>query len=123
MNNDAYTFDGADYSAQTLEAIEVGAGLRLTTSIETGSGVILPEATLMAWHDFGADAVQSNVEFDISGESFTYFGRQAIKNRYQAGVGVEYWMDNNVTLTANYNHDWQSGFKANTWVLKARYDF
>lgn len=123
--------DGYDYNAgvnthvksATLSALEVGIGVRAMTSIELGSGLLLPEASVMAWHDFKADSVETDISFENSGDSFTYFGPKGIKNRYQISVGAEYQMGNNVTLSASYDHNWQSGFKADTVQAKLRYDF
>ncbi|UYM18417.1 autotransporter domain-containing protein [Endozoicomonas euniceicola] len=108
---------------QNLEAIELGVGLRYKTSFELGNNTLLPEINLMAWHDLNAESVEADVKFETSNNSFTYFGSKGVRNRYQAGIGAEYWMDNNVTLSANYDHNWQSGFKADTWIVKVRYDF
>ena len=123
--------DGYDYNAgvnthvksATLSALEAGIGVRAMTSIEIGSGLLLPEASVMAWHDFKADSVETDISFENSGDSFTYFGPKGIKNRYQISVGAEYQMGNNVTLSASYDHNWQSGFKADTVQAKLRYDF
>lgn len=123
--------DGYDYNAgvnthvksATLSALEAGIGVRAITSIELGSGLLLPEASVMAWHDFKADSVETDISFENSGDSFTYFGPKGIKNRYQISVGAEYQMGNNVTLSASYDHNWQSGFKADTVQAKLRYDF
>ena len=126
LDSDSYSYNNGvnvNVGAQTLEAVELGAGLRLTSSFEVGGGVLLPEASLMMWHDFSADSVSAELEFETAGGSFVYFGPEGVKNRYQAGVGLEYLMDNNVTLSARYDRNWQSDFGADTWTLKMRYDF
>ncbi|PJE80643.1 Adhesin/invasin TibA autotransporter [invertebrate metagenome] len=128
LETDKYDYVGSNdtlstVKSQSLESLELGAGVRVMTSIDLENGTLLPEASFMAWHDFKGDEVQADVEFETGGGSFTYFGPEAEKTRYQAGVGVEYLMDNNVTLSANYEHNWQSGFKADTWTAKLRYDF
>ena len=125
LKSDSYTYEptGGSFGDTSLEALELGAGIRYMTSMEVGSGLLLPEVSLMAWHDFKAEAMEVEVGFENSGDSFIYFGPDAVKNRFQAGVGVEYWMDNNFTLSLNYDHNWQSGFKADTVQAKVRYDF
>ena len=126
LDSDGYSYNsGVNVSvgSQTLEAVELGAGLRFTNSFEVGNGVLLPEASLMMWHDFAADSVSAELEFETGGGSFVYFGPEGVKNRYQAGLGLEYLMDNNVTLTARYDRNWRSGFGADTWTAKVRYDF
>ncbi len=127
LETDEYSYTGTagreTVGSQNLETIELGAGARFITGIEVGDGLLLPEASVMAWHDFKGDEVKADVEFETGGGSFTYFGPEAVKTRYQAGVGAEYLMDNNFTVSVNYEHNWQSGFKADTWVAKLRYDF
>ena len=123
LSSDGYSYDAMQVEDSRLQALELGGGIRFITSMDLGSGQLLPEASLMAWHDVKAEAVETGIGFENSGESFTYFGPEAVKNRYQASIGAEYWMDNNITLSLNYDHNWQSGFKANTVQAKFRYDF
>ncbi|WP_066015482.1 autotransporter outer membrane beta-barrel domain-containing protein [Endozoicomonas atrinae] len=123
LKSDSYSYEATNVGETSLEALELGAGVRYMTSFDVGSGQLLPEVSLMAWHDFKAEAVEAEIGFENSGGTFTYFGPEAVKNRYQASAGVEYWMDNNFTLSLNYDHNWQSGFKADTVQAKLRYDF
>ncbi len=127
LKSDKYSYEGATgtetIGSQNLETLELGAGVRLVTGIEMGDALLLPEASLMAWHDFKADGVEVDVAFETGGGSFTYFGPETEKTRYQAGVGAEYLMDNNFSVSVNYEHNWQDGFKADTVVAKLRYDF
>ncbi|KEI71719.1 autotransporter domain-containing protein [Endozoicomonas elysicola] len=123
LKSDSYSYNTTNVGETSLEALELGAGVRYMTSFDVGSGQLLPEVSLMAWHDFKAEAVEAEIGFENSGGTFTYFGPEAVKNRYQASAGVEYWMDNNFTLSLNYDHNWQSGFKADTVQAKLRYDF
>lgn len=123
LKSDSYSYESTNIGATSLKALELGAGVRYMTSFDVGSGLLLPEVSLMAWHDFKAEAVEAEIGFENSGGTFTYFGPEAVKNRYQASAGVEYWMDNNFTLSLNYDHNWQSGFKADTVQAKLRYDF
>ncbi|WP_419835188.1 autotransporter domain-containing protein [Endozoicomonas atrinae] len=123
LKSDSYSYEATNVDETSLEALELGAGVRYMTSFDVGSGQLLPEVSLMAWHDFKAEAVEAEIGFENSGGTFTYFGPEAVKNRYQASAGVEYWMDNNFTLSLNYDHNWQSGFKADTVQAKLRYDF
>ena len=108
---------------QTLQTAEVGAGFRFVTGIELSKGLLLPELNMMAWHDFKGDFVAVDIEFENSGESFTYYGPKPHKNRYQVGTSMEFLMDNNVTLSGSYDRNWHNGFKSDTWTAKLRYDF
>ena len=127
LKSDSYSYDvsGAKTTVDdtTLSTLEAGVGVRVMTSVEMGSGLLLPEASLMAWHDFKAEKVKAEIGFENSSETFTYYGPKGVKDRYQASVGAEYQMDNNVTLSITYDHNWQSDFKADTVQAKLRYDF
>ena len=107
------------------EVIELGAGVRLSHLIETDRGPLLPELRLFAYHDFKADKVTQNVTAEAFNLplSFRTVGIEPEKTRYQAGLGVSYWMDNNFSLSLNYDHTWQSDFKADSVQAKVRYDF
>ncbi len=127
LKSDKYSYQGdtgtETIGSQNLETLELGAGVRFVTGIEMGDALLLPEASLMAWHDFNADGIEVDVAFETGGGSFTYFGPETEKTRYQAGVGAEYLMDNNFSVSVNYEYNWQDGFKADTLVAKLRYDF
>ncbi|MGB0360030.1 MAG: autotransporter domain-containing protein, partial [Endozoicomonas sp.] len=123
LKTDSYSYESTSVDSTSFKSLELGAGIRYITSFDVKDGQLLPEASLMAWHDFEADAVEADITFENSGDTFTYFGPDAVKNRFQASVGTEYWMDNNITLSVNLDHNWQSDFKSDTVQARLRYDF
>ncbi|WP_281648938.1 autotransporter outer membrane beta-barrel domain-containing protein [Parendozoicomonas sp. Alg238-R29] len=108
-----------------MTVFELGAGVRLSHLVETDRGPLLPELSLFAFHDFKADKVTQDVSAEVFNLplSFRTVGIEPEKTRYQAGLGLAYWMDNNLSLSFNYDHIWQSGFKADSVQAKVRYDF
>ena len=125
VDTDSYTLRPLDMrvSGQRLEAIELGAGVRLMTGIDTGKGVLIPELNLMAWHDFAADRGDTSARFLAGGDSFVSVGARPQQTNYQAGLGMQYWMDSNISLSLNYDRSWNSDFDADTWLANVRYDF
>ncbi|WP_428829073.1 autotransporter outer membrane beta-barrel domain-containing protein [Endozoicomonas elysicola] len=109
---------------QRIETVELGAGLRAMTAIDTKRGLLIPEVNLMAWHDFAADRGDTAARFLTgAGNSFVTTGAKPEQTNYQAGLGVQYWLNNNVSLSANYDRNWNSNFSADTWLANIRYDF
>ena len=49
-------------------------------------------------------------------------GAKPARNSYEVGVGVDYLLGA-VTLGANYDYVGKSGFNADTFTAKVRYDF
>ncbi len=115
----------ANVKTDDFKVLELGAGVRMSHLVELDRGILLPEASLMVFHDFKADGVDSEVTADVFNQSLSFKtkGVDPEKTSYLAGLGVSYWMDNNVNLSLNYEHKWASGFKSNNVQTKVRYNF
>ncbi|MDF0731936.1 autotransporter domain-containing protein [Pseudomonas entomophila] len=107
---------------QRYEAIELGAGVRVAGSHALGAGTLEPQAKLMAYHDFAADQAQSTSTFLLGSTPFVTQGATAARNSYEAGVGADYKLGA-VTLGVNYDYIGKSGFDADVFSAKVRYDF
>ncbi len=126
VDTDSYTLQPLNMEVldQRIETVELGAGLRAMTAIDTKRGLLIPEVNLMAWHDFAADRGDTAARFlNGAGNSFVTTGAKPEQTNYQAGLGVQYWLNNNVSLSANYDRNWNSSFSADTWLANIRYDF
>ncbi|WP_419833838.1 autotransporter domain-containing protein [Endozoicomonas atrinae] len=126
VDTDSYTLQPLNMEVldQRIETVELGAGLRAMTAIDTKRGLLIPEVNLMAWHDFAADRGDTAARFlSGAGNSFVTTGAKPEQTNYQAGLGVQYWLNNNVSLSANYDRNWNSNFSADTWLANIRYDF
>ncbi|WP_066017374.1 autotransporter outer membrane beta-barrel domain-containing protein [Endozoicomonas atrinae] len=126
VDTDSYTLQPLNMEVldQRIETVELGAGLRAMTAIDTKRGLLIPEVNLMAWHDFAADRGDTAARFLTgAGNSFVTTGAKPEQTNYQAGLGVQYWLNNNVSLSANYDRNWNSNFSADTWLANIRYDF
>ncbi len=77
----------------------------------------------MAWHDFAADRGDTSIRFLGTDNFIPITGVEPETTNYQAGFGVQYWLNNNVSISANYDRSWNSNFSADTWLANIRYDF
>ena len=113
---------GLKVNDQRFEALELGAGLRVAANLPLGKGTLVPQAKLMAYHDFAADQASSTSTFVLGSTPFVTTGAKAVRNSYEAGVGADYKLGA-VTLGLNYDYVGKSGFDADTFTAKVRYDF
>lgn len=107
---------------QRYEVFDLGAGVRVAGSYPLGQGTLEPQAKLMAYHDFAADQASSTSTFVLGNTPFVTRGAKPARNSYEAGVGVDYRLGA-VTLGASYDYVGKSGFNADTFLAKVRYDF
>lgn len=126
VNIDGYREKGSSAALkvedQRYEAIELGAGLRVAGSMALGAGTLEPQAKLMAYHDFAADEAKSTSTFLLGSTPFVTSGAKAARDSYEAGVGADYKLGA-VTLGVNYDYIGKSGFDADVFSAKVRYDF
>lgn len=126
VNIDGYREKGSSAALkvedQRYEAIELGAGLRVAGNYPLGAGTLKPQAKLMAYHDFAADEAKSTSTFLLGNTPFVTSGAKAVRDSYEAGVGADYTLGA-VTLGLNYDYIGKSGFDADVFSAKVRYDF
>ena len=126
VNIDGYREKGSSAALkvedQRYEAIELGAGLRVAGNYPLGAGTLQPQARLMAYHDFAADEAKSTSTFLLGSTPFVTSGAKAVRDSYEAGVGADYTLGA-VTLGLNYDYIGKSGFDADVFSAKVRYDF
>lgn len=123
---DGYTEKGSaaalKVEKQRYESFDLGAGVRVAGSYPLAQGRIEPQAKLMAYHDFAADRASSTSTFVLGGTPFVTSGAKPARNSYEVGIGVDYMLGA-VTIGANYEYVGKSGFNADTFTAKVRYDF
>lgn len=107
---------------QRYEVAELGAGLRVAGRFPLGAGRLEPQAKLMAYHDFAADRASSTSTYVLGNTPFVTSGASSVRNTYEAGVGADYRLGA-VTVGLNYDYVGKSGFDADTFTAKVRYDF
>ncbi|WNZ87461.1 autotransporter outer membrane beta-barrel domain-containing protein [Pseudomonas sp. P108] len=119
---DSFTEKGTDAAlrsgSQSLEVFDLGGGVKL----EGQYGNFKPTARLMAFHDFAQDNANSTSSFSLGGNTFVTTGAPATKWTYETGVGLD-WTKGNYTVGASYDYTRKADFNADTFTLKARYDW
>jgi outer membrane autotransporter protein len=107
---------------QRLEVGEIGAGVRVAGAFDVARGTLEPEVKLMAYHDLIGDKSSTTSAFVLGGNTFVTNGASPARDTYQVGVGANYKLGA-VTLGASYDRVMKTGFDADTFTAKVRYDF
>lgn len=123
---DGYSEKGSSASLKVKEqrftAFEVGAGLRVAANYPLGKGTLVPQAKLMLYQDIMSDETSTTSTYVQGNTPFVTTGAKSARSSYEAGVGADYKLGA-VTLGLNYDHVGKSGFDADTFTAKVRYDF
>ncbi|MFV0885334.1 autotransporter domain-containing protein [Metapseudomonas otitidis] len=104
------------------ESGEVGAGLRVAGLFPLASGRLMPEASLMAWHDGIGDRSDTQARFLVGGETFTTPGVRQGRDTLEARLGVRYDLGD-LTLGAGFNRTQRSDAQWNSAGLTAALAF
>lgn len=108
--------------SQRYEIAELGLGARASTNYAVGQGTLEPQVQVMALHDLAADQTKSTSAFVAAGNPFVASGAKPVRNSYEASVGADYRLGA-LTFGANYGYTGKTGFNADTFSAKVRYDF
>ena len=108
--------------SQRVEVGELGAGVRVASSFDLARGTLEPEIKLMAYHDFIGDKTKTTSAFVQSGNAFVTTGASPARDSYEVGVGANYKLGA-VTVGASYDRLMKTGFDADAFTAKVRYDF
>jgi outer membrane autotransporter protein len=123
---DGYTEKGSSAAlsvgSQRLQIGEAGAGVRVAKDFPMGKGTLKPEATVMAYHDFIGDKSNTTSAFTLGGNPFVTSGATQARDSYELGLGVDYSFGA-ATVGASYTYVEKTDFKADTFAIKARWDF
>ncbi|WP_062270506.1 autotransporter outer membrane beta-barrel domain-containing protein [Endozoicomonas arenosclerae] len=106
-----------------FEVMELGAGMKLLGDFEMGRGTLQPEFVLMGYHDFKDDKPETTVTILQGDVTRTFTGSDREQNRFLAGLGVSYKMENNLSLGLHYDHNWMGDYKADSFNATVRYEF
>ncbi|MGR7922468.1 autotransporter outer membrane beta-barrel domain-containing protein [Zobellella denitrificans] len=128
LSVDDYTESGAGaltIGKQHYDRLELGLAAELNKTYQLEHALLTPRVSLGAFHDFEAEAQSVTAAFAAApSQTFTTAGRSPEKRRYVAGLGLDLMSGENLTISAEYNYNWNSdGFDANAGALKFRWDF
>lgn len=126
VNIDSYNEKGStaalSVGSQRYEVAEAGLGLRAKGNFPLGKGAFKPEAKVMAYHDYAGDQSATTSTFVLGGSAFTTTGASPARDTYQAGIGGTYELGS-LTFGLMYDYTAKSGFDADTFTGKVRFDF
>lgn len=131
LSVDGYTESGG-IAAQKVDKkhfnrLELGLSTELSKDYQLSKAMVTPSITLGAFHDFEAKTQNTTISFtnpDFVSAPVTLSGTKPEKTRYVAGAGVDIVNNGNLTVSAEYNYNWNTdGFDANSGALKFRWDF
>lgn len=107
---------------QRLEVGEIGAGVRVAGAFDLGRGTLEPEVKVMGYHDVIGDKSSTTSAFVLGGNAFVSNGASPARDSYEVGVGANYKLGA-VTVGASYDRLMKTGFDADAFTAKVRYDF
>lgn len=126
LSVDSYTESGGQnmtVAERDFDRLELGLTTELSKDYQLTHAMVTPSLTLGAFHDFEAEAQNTTISFQGVPE-ITLPGRKPEENRYVAGVGLDIMSGENLTVSAEYNYNWNGdGYDANAAALKFRWDF
>ena len=128
LSVDGYTESGLGalkVDSQDYNRLELGLSTELSKDYQFSSATVTPSVNLGAFHDFEGKVQSSTVSFAAApAETFNVSGTKPEKTRYVAGVGLDIVSNEVLTVSAEYNSNWNTdGFDANSGALKFRWDF
>ncbi len=107
---------------QRLEVGEIGAGVRLAGAFDLGKGTLEPEFNVMTYHDVIGDKTSSTSAFILGGNAFVTNGATPSRESYEVGFGATYKLGA-LSVGGSYDRIMKTGFDADTFTAKLRYDF
>ncbi|ART82996.1 hypothetical protein CBP31_10445 [Oceanisphaera profunda] len=128
LSVDGYTetgLAGLKVDSQNFNRLELGLNTELSKDYQLRNAMLTPSVNLGVFHDFEGEAQNSTVAFAAApAETFNVTGTKPEKTRYVAGVGLDIVSNEVLTVSAEYNYNWNTdGFDANSGALKFRWDF
>ena len=129
LSVDGYTEAGSaaalKMDSQSFNRTELGLNTELSKDYQMRNAMLTPSVNLGVFHDFEGKAQNSTVAFAAApAESFNVTGTKPEKTRYVAGLGLDIMSNENFTVSAEYNYNWNNdGFDANSGAMKFRWDF
>jgi outer membrane autotransporter protein len=105
----------------SLDQLESMLGARLTTSVGTSIGTLVPELRVGWLHDFIADGVDTKAL--IEGVSFSTSTLRASANGLSIGGGLSLIGEGNIMINLGYDGDFRKGYGAHAAELQVRMQF
>lgn len=105
------------------DIFELGAGVKAFGELDTGSGMLKPEVSLMGYHDFKDDKHTVNAVILNGNVPYMVPAGERDQNRFLFEAGLNFKAINNLDLGVSYNYNWTDNYKAHGANVTLRYDF
>lgn len=109
-------------NSRRYQSGELGAGLKLSGSYPLSVGTLIPEATLMGWHDNVGDRTSVSSSFIYGGNSFVTRGVAPGRDSYEGTLGVRYQYGT-LTLGTGYSYSLRNDANARSAYASACFSF
>ncbi len=123
---DSYSEKGSSaalrVNSRRYQSGELGAGLKLSGSYPLGVGTLIPEATLMGWHDNVGDRTSVTSSFIHGENSFVTHGVVPGRDSYEGTLGMRYQYGT-LTLGTGYSYSLRSDANARSGYASASLSF
>jgi outer membrane autotransporter protein len=129
MNFDGYTETGTSGANQTvstddMDVLELGLGVTAAWDLDDNMGnSIRPSLTAEYRYDVIGDEVQTTSNFTGGGASFQSEGFDAAQSSFLIGTGVQYDMNDTVTVSADYGYQFKEDYDAHNLSVRAGVKF
>lgn len=108
---------------QDYSALELGLGFTINGLVQRGEIVTRPDFTLMAHRDLNTSGVKGKFTYLLGGDSLTLTSLDRDYERYHAGFGLNFYMENNWTVRTGYDYRWSQTYRSHSLNAKFRYEF
>ena len=109
--------------SQDYDVFEIGAGVNVQREFKIGKGILRPEAEVMVYRDLVGDQIQATSSFVGGNTSFVTLGRNPEQTSWKCDLGMNYELENNVSLRVGYNYTGRDDFQANSVNARLRIEF
>ncbi len=127
---DNYTETGAGganltVNTENFNVLDLGVAVKTSWNLEQSDGSVLKPVLGVGYtYDVIADEVETSSSLaGASATSFKSKGADAERSEFNIDAGITYFSADNWELTANYDLDVSSSYKAHSGYLKAAYKF
>lgn len=111
-------------STDDMDIFEMGLGVTAAWDLQDDLGnMVKPSLSAEYRYDFVEDSVESTSSFTAGGASFRTEGFDPAQSTFELGAAVEYSMDNNWTVSADYGYTFKEDYDAHSASLRAGYKF
>ncbi|WP_062264135.1 autotransporter outer membrane beta-barrel domain-containing protein [Endozoicomonas arenosclerae] len=109
--------------SNSIQRVEVGAGLLLKRSWMYRCAQLEPSLQLMFWHDVKGQKLETTSRYLIGSQSFTTQGADPERNSLEGTLNLDYRKSDTFTLSVGYSRVQKSDYYSDNYYLKLKYDF